>query len=517
MANFTLSGTLTTNADGSMSINATATPQTTTGTGTGTTTPPTSGGTGTTTPPTSGGTTTTPPPVTTPPVTTPPVTTPPTSGSTGIVPYTGYAKTGPTTAPVTGSGILEPAETPGATQPQGKTYNIPQITMPTVAGQTYVDPVFGTTIRRLPTNWVSTYSELQAFSTDDTLFLGTIFGTGYGVCKYPSMQIVQMPAGFAGCIAPRWLPGTHMLVSTDYAWANPLGGSQLANVTVHLWDCDAGTVKVLFTLPQFVACNSNFAEEQFSLDGQFTSLYAQDSAGVWHACIVNLCTGQVLSNLPDAQFSSLDWIAPSPLGDMMLTASNGTSPPSGQSHGSGMECYNVNTGAFLRQIVDRDDHSSKGLDASGNEILLTTTLTSKYNNNVPGIVTYNLSTGAMIQLRSINWTAAPQHLSLMGPPGRYAMDMGWGKFNTSTGARLAPEFTGLDPFEGELVVMFADGSARRICHHRNNEGLFTDPNAMYFNETKATMSKSGKYIAFCSNNNGQFTSPQGWVAELTGI
>ena len=380
--------------------------------------------------------------------------------------------------------------------------------MPTTAGQTYVDPVFGTTIRRLPDGFRHVYSQLQAFSDDDTLMLGLVVGQGYQVIRYPSMQVVPMAFNFAGTVAPRWLPNSHKIVTTDYNWST--GGAQLTNVTIRMWDCDAGTVQTLFTVP-FVQCNSNVAEEQFSWDGQFMSLYAQDAAGVWHACIVNLHTGQVMANIPDSQFASLDWVGVSPLGTFMLTDSNGTSPPAGMTHGYGMETYNITTGAFIRQVYNRDDHLDHGLDAAGNEIALTTVLASQYNNNNPGIVTYNLATAVRKQLRQVTWTASPQHMSLQGPPGVGIIDSGWGAFDAN--GNQTPRYTGLDPFEGEIYAIYGDGSARRLAHHRCNPRLISDPTTAYFCQVQATCSKSGRLVAFCSNWNMSGQGPQGFVIE----
>lgn len=419
-----------------------------------------------------------------------------TSGSS-ITAYTGFAKTGKVTAPLSGSGVLTPAEPPASTQPQGQTYSIPAAVMPTTAGQTYVDPVFGTTIRRLPTGMRHAYSQLQAFSDDDTLMITVIPNGGYHVIKYPSMQEVT-PPNFGTCISPRWLPNSHKIITTDYGWAT--GGAFLNNVVIRLWDIDAGTVKTLYTLP-FTACNSNHAFEQLSWDGQWTSLYAQDTTGAWRAVAVNLVTGQLGANLPDANFAALDWVGVSPLGNYLMVNSNGTSNGSSPT-GFGLELYDIKTGAFVRRLYNADYHLDHGLNQAGAEGVLTVTLASLYNNNNPGIVTYNMATGAMSQLRQVTWAASPDHMSMQGPPGLYVLDSGWS--NNSTG---------LQPFEGEIYALYSDGSTRRLAHHRCNPSLLTDPTMSYFCQAQATMSKSGKLVAFCTNWNTAGQNPQGFVIE----
>lgn len=369
--------------------------------------------------------------------------------------------------------------------------------MPTVAGQTYVDPVFGTTIRRLPDGMRHVYSQLQPFSDDETLMLTLIPNGGYHVIHYPSMQTVNLPS-FPGTVAPRWIPNSHRLVTTDYNWST--GGSRLTNVTIRVWDCDALTVSTAFTLP-FVQANSNAAFEQLSWDGQWMSLFGQDSAGAWHACAVNLVTGQLGANLLATSFASLDWVGVSPLGNYLMVNSNGTSNGASAT-GFGLELYDIRTGAFVRRLYNADSHLDHGLDAQGNEVAFTTVLASRYNNNNPGIVTYNLATGAMTQQRQITWAAAPNHMSLQGAPGAYVIDSAWGA-----------QSTGLQPFEGEVYVMYGDGSCRRLAHHRCNPGLIADPTLAYFCQVQAAASRSGRLVAFTTNWNTQGQNPQGFVIE----
>lgn len=464
-------------------------------------------------PPASGSTSGSNPPVTGSSGSLPPVTgssgsQPPATGSSGSQPpvsgsyvpiYAGFAHTGHSTAPVNGSGILTPAEPAASAQPQGQTFNIPALAMPTVAGQTYVDPVFGTTVRRLPDGMRHAYSQLQAFSDDETLMLTLIPDGGYHVIRYPSMATVALPAALGGSIAPRWLPNSHRLITTDYGWST--GGAQLANVNVRVWDCDAGTVSTLFVLPQFVRCSANIADEQFSWDGQWMSLYGIDAANVGHACVVNLHTGQLGASIPVTSFAALDWVGVSPLGNYMLVNSNGTSN-GGSTTGFGLEVYDIRTGVFIRRLYNADSHLDHGLDAAGNETVLTTVLASQYNNNNPGIVTYNIATGAMTQKRQVTWAASPNHMSMQGAPGAYVLDSSW-----------AAEATGLQPFEGEVYVLYGDGSTRRLAHHRCNPGLLTDATLSYFCQAQATASRSGRLVAFATNWNTSGQNPQGFVIE----
>jgi hypothetical protein len=380
------------------------------------------------------------------------------------------------------SGIYEPPCCSGSWyDPPGTVLTEVTLNRPS-AGNSVKDTTFGTTITALPGGARNTYSQLQVWSHDNRYMITVNPDSGYYEVRDANTFALLYLIPHS---SPRWLPGTHKVISVD----NEPG-------RIFTYNVDTSKEEVLMTLPyRFIT--SSVSYEELSRDGHWMSLYiANDGSGNIRLLTVNLVEKRIAMNrklqdmcAPDPQWGLLepDWIGVSPNGNYAVVqwARDGTTLC------SGMELYDIETGLFVRRIHTHHSHSDLGLAEDGREVLVSFELAHPDNNNYPAIVLYWLDGSPKKYLRMVPWFRL-DHVSCQGPKGVWLVTAGRG--------------TGNPLLQGELYVVYQDGSLRRIVHHRSDS-------CDYWAQPKATISLDGTRVAFSSNWGGNCSQAGGFVVQ----
>ncbi|MCK6556697.1 dockerin type I repeat-containing protein [Candidatus Binatia bacterium] len=356
-------------------------------------------------------------------------------------------------------------------------------------GIAFVDPVFGTTLRRVSAASsgggfeTQTYSQLQAFSTDDTYLLLT-GSTGYVVRRVADFSAVD-GLDTSEWNAPRWLATSpHALVHFD----------SNADTTVRVQRTDVATrqTTTLFTFPSIysrVRVNQSF--DELSRDGRWLAalLVRNDgSEAIVALDLQDLTLGAELSVpalyagpcSPDPTWGELepDWLSASPLGRYIAVQW----PRDGTTRCSGLETFDIRTGAFVGRVYDGHQHGDLGVELDGDtEIFMTFELyhwsgsLSIGVRALPGTAT--ASPPAYVQI--LDWGNA-EHISCRGPYGVCLVTAG---FDTGNG---------WSAFEGELFLQYTGGSVLRLAHHRSSS-------CGYWVQPRASISRTGRYVVFASD------------------
>jgi len=360
-------------------------------------------------------------------------------------------------------------------------------------GVAFTEPTFGTTLRRVSATSVSRefetpiYSQLQAFSSDDEYLLLT-GSNGYVVRRLNDLSLV---AGLDTSTwnVPRWHPTRpHVIVHFD--------ANVDADVTVQFTDVDSLVTTDVFTFPpQYRTILGNQSFDEVSDDGRWIAGMVTRSDGGRAMFTLNLESQTVgvlipLSGLYDSgtcardpQWGLIepDWLAPSPLGRYLVVQW----PRDGIARCSGLETFDIQTGAFVGRVYDGHQHGDLGVTPDGaNEFFMTFELSAPPpDNNRPAIGVRSLpGTNTVSEpqfVRVLDWGNS-EHISCRGPAGVCVV----------TAGTLADN--GWNPFEGEIFIQRTDGSVLRIAHHRSSS-------CGYWVQPRATISRDGRYVAFASD------------------
>jgi len=388
-----------------------------------------------------------------------------------------------TATPTTGSsgGITDPALvfTPAALPLQ-------------LVGTPFVDPVFGTTLRRVSNTSdnggfeTHIYSQLQAFSSDDAYLL--LDGSnGFVVRRVSDLSLV---AGLdtSQWNAPRWHPiRAHTLVHFD-SNADPV-------VRLQFTDLDTLSTTTVFTFPtqyEYVRVNQSF--DELSEDGRWLAgmVTRSDGASVLFALdlqnltlgaqlpIPDLYTGPCESD-PQWPEAEPDWVGVSPLGNYLVVQWT----RDGTTRCSGLETFDLQTGVFVGRVYDGHQHGDLGVDSDGvTEIFMTFEMSAPPPNNdrtalgvrqLPGTSTVSPPTYVQV----LDWGSG-EHISCRGTHGACLV----------TGDTW--DTNGWGPFEGELFLQYTDGSVLRLAHHRSSS-------CGYWVQPRASISRDGRYVVFASD------------------
>ena len=358
------------------------------------------------------------------------------------------------------------------------------ISLPAV-GVPFVDTNFGTTIRRVSDSSEHggmeshIYSQLQAFSTDSELLL-LVGPEGYRVRRVSDFAQVTEPTW--DWSAPRWQPAErHTIV--DFG-TNPAG-----DVTVRYHHLDTGVTETVFTFPsQYDRVSSNESFEDLSLDGHWMNgmlwrddgqpaLFTLDLENRRLGTEINvhgLYTGPCQ---PDPEWGEVtpNWVGVSPLSRNLVVAWN----RDGADRCSGVETFDLHTGAFVGRAFEGHQHGDLGVMPDGaSEVYATFEVYIG-----PGVGLHALpgtipsSPGKLI--RPLDW-GNMDHISGRGPNGEFLVTAGEDSSN------------GWTAFEGEVFVQHTDGRVERLAHHRSTR-------SDYWVQPRASLSRDGRYAIFASD------------------
>ncbi|NUM47707.1 MAG: hypothetical protein HUU38_23630 [Anaerolineales bacterium] len=351
----------------------------------------------------------------------------------------------------------------------------------------FTDPAFGTTLRRLAeaseagSFETHIYSQLQAFSADNVYVLLTR-PEGYLVRRLDNLS--GIPLDTAEWNAPRWQPAlAHTLVHYDT--------NADTTVRVQYTNVDTQATTTVFTFPaEYETIRSNQSFDELSHDGRWMAGMVQrnDGAQVLFAVdLQNLTLGAVLPlpDLyagpcdPDPQWGEVepDWVGVSPLGNYLVVQW----PRDGVTRCSGLETFDLETGAFVGRVSDSHQHGDLGLLPDGvTEMFMTFELyhpsgmLSIGYRTLPGTATVS----EPVYVQTLDWFGA--HISCQGPAGVCLV---------TTDADAS---NGWQPLEGEVYLLYTDGTVRRLAHHRTS-------NCGYWVQPRGSLSRDGQYVIFASD------------------
>lgn len=404
------------------------------------------------------------------------------------------------------------------TDPDG-VYPMPSMSRP-MMGEAVVDPVFGTTLRRISSASDSggfatqVYSQLQAFSPDNRFVLLT-GSMGYVVLRTADLTPV---AGLntAGWNVPKWHPAKPATIVHFDTNADDTVRLQYTEV-----DPVVETLTV-YTFPaQYLRIYPNQSFDDLSLDGRWTAVLLARDDGQAVIVAFDLENTQLGAQLaiddlyasdcdPDPEWGNVwpDWVGVSPLGRYLMVQWEQT----GMALCRGLESYDLVTGEFVGRVHPQHPHGDLGTDGV-NEYFMTIELAGPipYNGNpalayrmIPGEQTVSPPNYILVNLP---WTEN-NHLSCRGPNGTGLIS--FGGWDDGVWRR----------FEEELVLVTLDGQVSRLAHHRSTEcGYWTQP--------RASISRDGDYVIFasdwlygsgsnsCDANGLPDGQPEAFVIELT--
>ncbi len=380
-------------------------------------------------------------------------------------------------------------------------------------GTPFREPTFGTTLRRVSRRSeeevegdtpqerfqggyeTQLYSQLQAFSSDNQLLLlGWDDISIYTVRRMSDFS--RVTTSLREAHVPRWSKtNPTALVHFDTNRGND-------TVKIQQTDVLTGMVTELADLTEFSEICVNESFDELSHDGRWlvgmakrtgesrnfncrdfielTDIFAYDLQNRQMGARINM--RQMIESGPCRRDDRPDWVAPSPLGDLIVVqwVTDGTG------RCNGLETFDIRTGAFRGRVTDHRRHGDLGVHPDGRQYFMSfEENTGPDNLNYPWTVAYTFLPGSMsgrgastpiISLAS----GLPDHISCQGPDGSCVATLGPG------------DAGGFSPYETELVVVRTTGDINRLVHHRSSE-------CAYWAQPRASMARDGSYVVFASD------------------
>ncbi|MEZ4591961.1 MAG: hypothetical protein R3D55_12595 [Chloroflexota bacterium] len=366
------------------------------------------------------------------------------------------------------------------------------------AGSSVVDPVFGTTLRRLTNSGSSgfathIYSQLQAFSADNQYLL-LIEDEWYTVRRRDNLALLLDASDTASWNAPRWHPSqANTIIHFD--------DNADTTLRVQFTDVTTGQTSTVFTFPApYQRIRSNQSFDEISRDGRFLAGMASLSDGDQMLFALNLETGTLGAELrlsanlyggpcaPDPTWGEVepDWVGVSPLANYLVVQWT----RDGTTRCSGLETFDISTGAFVGRVYDGHQHGDLGVMADGTtEFFMTYELYHPSGNLALGyrLLPGNATVQAPVYLRTLDWMG--DHISCQGPAGVCLI------------TTISDNGNGWQPLEGELFLQYLDGSVERLAHHRSS-------GCGYWVQPRASLSRDGRFVIFATDwGSGICSSP----------
>lgn len=350
--------------------------------------------------------------------------------------------------------------------------------IPPLAGGSYTDPVFGTTITRLTnalaapdlaagTGFLSyitqEYSTMTPFNSDNSRIILQTSSGYYNLYDGSGNFIKALPFDIIATSEPRWSRRDNVTLYYH-------SGNQLKTYNV-----STGVTTVIHTFSEY---SSIFAqgEMDISLDGDHLVL-AGDSRWAFVYTISTDTKGPVL----DMSVAPWDALYITPRNNVIVAWVN-----AGKTRFTGQELFDQNMN-FLRQVGDADGHKHVTVDTDGSEVLIWTNAADPTPIACQnGIVKINLATAAQTCLLQLDWSLAV-HIS--APDNN-----GWAFVEAYNPVDVDPSTSAWKTYTDELLQVKLDGSeVRRLVHHRSR------PLNGYEYTPRMSVSRDGSRFVFSSN------------------
>jgi Tol biopolymer transport system component len=349
--------------------------------------------------------------------------------------------------------------------------------VPPAVGQSYLDPVFGTAIRRIsdtrnqPNSGdtgnlafiVNEYSTMSPFNQDGSRLIlvhQSYFALYDGEGRYQK----DLPFDISASTEPRWSRRDPNLLY--YVSANSLMS----------YDVATGVRTVVRTFAEYAKVDGR-GESDICFDGDHFVLVG-DARDIF---VYELSTG-TKGPVLDATGHPFDsvYIAP---GDQVIVSWYQT----GSARYAGMELFDRNMG-FLRQLASVNGHKDVGRDIDGQAVLF---WMNAADPQAPadcqnGVVKIRLADAQRTCVLSLGWGVAG-HVSAPD-------DGGWFFVSTYAPGDPLPVPGQWRPYMAEVLQVRADGSeVRRLAHDRSR------PLNDYWYTPRAAVSRDGRRLVYSSN------------------
>jgi len=349
--------------------------------------------------------------------------------------------------------------------------------VPPQVGLTYVDPTFGSTIKRVSNalgtanadgggnlTWIENeYSTMSAFNSDNSKFI-LVHQSYFALYDGSGFYIHDLPLEINASSEPRWSRKDN--VTLYYHSGNMLKS----------YNTSTGSIAVVHTFSEYSAISGN-GEMDISLDGDHF-VYCGDGRYIF---VYQISTDKKFTVF-DTAGRSFDSEYITPNNNVIISWIQG-----GTVRYTGQELFDINMN-FLRQVGHADGHKHLTRDTNGNEVLVWT------NSNDPqpipncnnGIVKILLASGTQSCLAQLDWSLA---VHITAPDGN-------GSAFVDTEAPSNPESggSGWVAYTNEILQVKLDGSGViRWAHHRSR------PLNSYNWQPKLTVSRDGTRLLYASD------------------
>jgi hypothetical protein len=356
--------------------------------------------------------------------------------------------------------------------------------MPPSAGGSYVDPVFGTTIKRITNavtmknadsggnlQWIENeYATMAAFNSDNSKFI-LVQESYFGLYDGDGTFLYGLPLEISSSSEPRW-----SRTSTGVLYYHL--GNQFKSYTVA-----TGALEVIHTFTEYTAI-SGTGESDISADGDHFALVGDGN----QIFVYQISTGQKYTVLNTGS-TAFDSIYITPKNEVLVSWLT-----SGTTRFTGQELFDINMN-FLRQESHADGHKHLTTDTNGDEVLIWTNSDDPQPiaNCQNGIVKIRLADATQTCLLQLSWSLA---VHITAPDGN-----GSAYVDTEAPANPQPGTSAWVPYTNELLQVKLDGSgATRWAHHRSF------PVNSYNWQPKLDISRDGTHLLYASNFNLQTLS-----------
>jgi len=348
---------------------------------------------------------------------------------------------------------------------------------PPAVGGTYVDPVFGSTVKRISNalgtpnadaggylTWVEDeYPTMTPFNSDNSKIL-LVHQSYFGLYDGTGFYIRDLPLEINASSEPRWSRNDN---STIYY----INGNQFKTYNI-----STGAMTIVHTFSEY-SMITGMGESDISFDGDHF-VFAGNSRYVF---VYQISTG-TKSPVFDTGGTAFDSIYITPKNNVIVSWIQ-----SGTVRHTGQELFDSNMN-FLRQVGRADGHKDVTLDTNGDEVLVWT------NSNDPqpicnnGIVKIRLADGTETCLATFDWSLAV-HISAPD-------NAGFAYVETYAPSNPAPGASGWVAYTNELLQIKLDGSqVLRVAHHRSRPYQANTYNW----QPKISTSRDGSRVVYSSD------------------
>jgi hypothetical protein len=346
---------------------------------------------------------------------------------------------------------------------------------PPAAGESYVDPVFGSTIKRMsnslkePNRTMGSgatlpfisgeYSSMSPYNSDNSRILGLHFSY-FGL--YDGAGSFTKNLNVCASCEPRWSRSNPNILYF-------ISGNQLKRL-----DVSTDAVSVVHTFAGYTSITGK-GESDISADGDHF-VFAGDGTSIFVYEISTDSVGPVF-NTAGRNFDSL-YITPN--NNVTITWLQ-----AGSARYNGIELFDRNMN-FQRQVARAGGHMDIATDSNGDEILLWANAADPTPICSNAIVKVRLSDAHQTCLISLDWSLAV-HVSATDTGGWFFME-------TYAPVDPAPDSAAWKPYMNEILQIKLDGSeVRRLAQHRSR------PFDSYNYTPRASASHDGSSVIFSSN------------------